>query len=61
MKPSNKDLPAYAAYLVRNIHQTAIRIEVEKTLEQAERGFHKSLYGLDYYLKKELERKRIKL
>ena len=61
MKPSNKDLPACAAYLVRNIHQTAIRIEVEKTLEQEERGFHKSLFGLDYYLKKELERKRIKL
>ena len=61
MKPSHKDYPAYAAYLVSNMHRVPIRIEIEKILEQAERGFNRSLYGIDYYLQKELERKRIKL
>ena len=51
----------YAKYLVKNIHRTAIRIEIEKILESDPRGFNQSLYGLPHYLKKELKERRIKL
>lgn len=60
-KVQPKDYPAYAAELARNIHRTKTREEVEKILAESERGFNKSLYGLDYYLKKELKRRNIEL
>ena len=60
-KPDPKNLPMYAKYLVKNIHRTVIRIEVEKILESDARGFNQSLYALPYYLKKELKEQRIKL
>ena len=59
--PDKRDYPAYAAHLARNAHRKAERDEIDKTLDQASRGFNKSLYGLDYYLKKELKRQKVKL